>query len=36
MQYWKMEKGETNFTMKSLYNVLQAHDLTYSEFFSKL
>lgn len=33
MQYWKMEKGETNFTMKSLYRVLEAHNLSLEEFF---
>lgn len=33
MQYWKMEKGETNFTMKSLHKVLEAHKMSLSEFF---
>lgn len=33
MQYWKMEKGDTNFTMKSLHKVLLAHDISLSEFF---
>jgi len=34
MQYWKMEKGETNFTMKSLHRVLLAHNLSLAKFFS--
>lgn len=33
MQYWKMEKGETNFTMKSLHRVLEAHKMSLDEFF---
>jgi DNA-binding XRE family transcriptional regulator len=33
MQYWKMEKGETNFTMKSLHKILSAHKLSIAEFF---
>jgi len=33
MQYWKMEKGTTNFTMKSLNRVLKAHDISFAEFF---
>lgn len=33
MQYWKMERGETNFTMKSLYRVLKAHDMSFDDFF---
>lgn len=35
IQYWKMEKG-TNCTLKSLYKVLQVHNLTYKEFFDSL
>lgn len=34
MQYWKMEKGETNFTMRSLHKVLQAHNISFGEFFN--
>ena len=33
MQYWKMEKGETNFTMKSLHKVLKAHNMSFQDFF---
>ena len=32
MHYWKMEKG-TNFTMKSLLKILDAHNITLAEFF---
>ena len=35
IQYWKMEKG-TNCTLKSLYKVPEAHNLTYKEFFDSL
>lgn len=34
MQYWKMEKGTTNFTMKSLHKVLKAHNMSLAEFFA--
>ncbi len=33
MQYWKMEKGETNFTMKSLLRILKVHNLELGDFF---
>ena len=36
MQYWKMEKGETNFTMKSLLRILNAHKIGLEEFFRDL
>lgn len=32
VQYWRMEKG-SNFTLKSLLRVLNAHNLTLQEFF---
>lgn len=32
MQYWRMEKG-TNFTFESLLKILDAHQMTLSEFF---
>ena len=35
MQYWKMEKGITNFTMRSLHKVLKAHNMDFNEFFNK-
>ena len=35
MQYWRLEKGETNFTMHTLLNVLAAHKMTLKEFFSE-
>ncbi|WP_430408809.1 helix-turn-helix transcriptional regulator [Kordia sp.] len=36
MQYWKMEKGETNFTMKSLYRILKVHNMELSDFFGMI
>ena len=33
MQYWRMEAGTANFTMKSLLRVLEVHQLTVKEFF---
>ena len=32
MSYWKMEQG-TNFTLKSLMRILQAHEVNLSTFF---
>lgn len=32
VQYWRMEKG-SNFTLKSLLRVLDAHNLSLQEFF---
>lgn len=32
VQYWRMEKG-TNFTIKNLLRILDAHDMTLKEFF---
>lgn len=36
MQYWKMEKGATNFTIKSLLRILKVHDLSLADFFSDI
>lgn len=35
VQYWRMEKG-TNFTHKSLMNILDIHKLTPAEFFKDI
>jgi transcriptional regulator with XRE-family HTH domain len=35
MQYWRMEKG-TNFTFQSLLKILDAHQVSLSEFFENL
>ena len=32
VQYWRMEKG-TNFTIKTFIRILDAHNLTFKEFF---
>ncbi len=32
VQYWRMEKG-TNFTIRTLLRVLDAHNITLEEFF---
>jgi len=36
VQYWRIEKGRTNVTMKSLVRLLAIHKLTVEEFFSAL
>ena len=36
VQYWRIEKGQTNITMKSLIRLLTIHKLTVEEFFSGL
>ena len=33
IQYWRMEKGKTNVTLKSLSKILYIHNLTLQEFF---
>jgi transcriptional regulator with XRE-family HTH domain len=35
MQYWRIEKGKTNLTIKSLVRILDIHGITIEEFFSK-
>lgn len=34
MQYWRMEEGKTNVTIRSLIKVLNIHKITIEEFFS--
>ena len=36
VHYWKMEKGRTNFTLKSLIRVLEVHDLDLIAFFDSM
>jgi transcriptional regulator with XRE-family HTH domain len=36
IQYWRMEKGKTNVTLKSLNKVLAIHDLTIQELFMQI
>jgi transcriptional regulator with XRE-family HTH domain len=36
VQYWRLEKGQTNVTMKSLIRLLTIHKVTVEEFFSSL
>lgn len=33
IQYWRIEKGKANITLKSLSKILQIHRLTLQEFF---
>jgi len=33
MQYWRIEKGKANLTMKSLSRLLAIHKMTIQEFF---
>ena len=33
IQYWRMEKGKANVTLKSLVKILNIHNITLQEFF---
>lgn len=33
IQYWRIEKGKANVTLKSLVRVLQIHNITLPDFF---
>jgi hypothetical protein len=33
IQYWRMENGKANITLKSLYKILQIHNVSLQEFF---
>ncbi|MBI3509274.1 MAG: helix-turn-helix transcriptional regulator [Bacteroidetes bacterium] len=35
MQYWRIEKGKTNITIKSLARILEIHGITMEEFFRR-
>jgi transcriptional regulator with XRE-family HTH domain len=32
-QYWKMENGKTNVTLKSLFKILQIYNMSLEDFF---
>ena len=34
MQYWRLEKGKTNVTIKSLERLLKIHKISFKEFFN--
>lgn len=36
VQYWRIEKGKTNLTLKSLIKLLSIHKMTVEEFFTGL
>lgn len=36
MQYWRMEKGKTNVTIKSLKKVLDIHGISFKDFFEMM
>jgi transcriptional regulator with XRE-family HTH domain len=36
VQYWRIEKGRANLTLKSLVKILAIHKLTVEEFFASL
>jgi transcriptional regulator with XRE-family HTH domain len=36
VQYWRMEKGKSNLTIKSLLRILTIHNLSLKEFFNSL
>ncbi|UPT68014.1 MAG: hypothetical protein M0D57_04960 [Sphingobacteriales bacterium JAD_PAG50586_3] len=33
MQYWRMETGKANLTIRSLVTVLNIHEITFEDFF---
>lgn len=33
IQYWRMENGKANITLKSLIKILQIHEVTLQDFF---
>ena len=33
IQYWRMENGKANITLKSLMKILQIHEVTLQDFF---
>ena len=33
MQYWRLENGRTNVTIKSLEKILDIHQISFKEFF---
>jgi hypothetical protein len=36
IQYWRMEKGKANLTLKSLSRIVSIHSLTLQDFFCEL
>jgi transcriptional regulator with XRE-family HTH domain len=36
MQYWRMENGKTNLTIKSLLKILTIHKMSVEDFFKQL
>lgn len=36
VQYWRIEKGKTNITLKSLYSLLEIHAIEPRDFFNSL
>jgi transcriptional regulator with XRE-family HTH domain len=35
IQYWRIEKGKANLTLKSLYKLLAIHSVSVEEFFCR-
>ncbi len=36
VQYWRIEKGKANVTIRSLYRILAIHKLTVEDFFCQV
>ncbi|MBX2897312.1 MAG: helix-turn-helix transcriptional regulator [Cyclobacteriaceae bacterium] len=36
VQYWRIEKGKSNLTLRSLYNLLEIHGIDLKDFFNSL
>ena len=36
MQYWRIEKGKTNITLKTLIKLLEIHQISLNDFFKEI
>ena len=36
IQYWRMEKGKANITLRSLHKILEIHEVSIEDFFWKI
>jgi hypothetical protein len=36
IQYWRIENGKANLTMKSIYRILEVHNVDFFEFFQSI
>ncbi len=36
IQYWRIENGKANLTLKSIYRILEVHNVDFFEFFHSI